>query len=422
VVLSGLTAVAVAVATFAVLDVSLAQHHAPVAGLGSASATPSPSSTPATASPAQPVSPASCLLPVAETATAGGSTEYGFLATATGQFQADGTAPTPSTGSESGYYSDIYVPGMGGWRSAPYGAVVSPGGTSLAYQALAASPTPSPTATPGPVLPVSPINGGQIHIVDASGQDRAVTPGGEHDMLLGWATQGIVIAHVDVTTNSAGPVYLVDPATGAERALGIDESSGTLDVEAVSGDAIWYGTGGGSAGEPQTLVQYDIATATTRTWFDTEGTSYGGAEVSAVNAQGEPVVLTWDASDFYLLLLTQPNQAATVWTGPVETEGFYNDIGVVTADQGWLWFEIEVMEPAAQASAAKTPGGEVVLLSAAGSGLEAMPDGPGPLAAGSTLTLYWWDQSSGSHAVTTMPVSGGSGAGDITVAGSCLGG
>ena len=127
-----------------------------------------------------------------------------------------------------------------------------------------------------------------------------------------------------------------------------------------------------------------------------------------------------NATHDYLLVLTQPNQAVTVWTGPFESQGFYTDIPVVIPDQGWLWFEIEVMEPAAQASSARAPGGEVVLLSTAVSGLKKVLDGAGPLAPGSTLTLYWWEASSGSHAVTTIPVSGGSGAGAITVAGSCL--
>lgn len=424
VVLSGLTAVAVAVATFAVLDISLAQHHAPVAGLGpSLSATSSPSATSATSSPAQPVSPASCLLPVAETATLDGSTQFGFLSSATGQFQVDGTAPTPPANSASGYYTDIYVPAMGGWRSVRDGYVVSPSGTSVAYQpSPSGSSTASPSASPDMFSPTPPAN---VHIIDASGQDRALTPSGEHDWLFGWANQGIVVAHVDVTTNSTtntdGPLYLVDPASGAERALGIDESSGgTLSVEAVSGDALWYATGNGTASEPWTLIQYDLATGTTTTWFDTQGSPYQAVSIDAVTPQGDPVVAASNATDNYLLLLTQPNKALTIWTGPVESQGFYTQIPEVIADQGWLWFEIELMEPATQTSVTRTPHGQVLLLSATVSGLKAVPDGAGPLAPGSTLTLYWWESSSGSHAVTTMPVSGGSGAGAITVAGSCL--
>jgi len=423
VVLSGLTAVAVAAATFVVLDISVAQHHAPVAGPGSSpSGTSSPSATSATASPAQPVSPASCLLPVAETATLGGSTQFGFLSSATGQFQVDGTAPTPPANSASGYYTDIYLPAMGGWRSVRDGYVVSPSGTSVAYQpSTSASSTASPSASPHILSPTPPAN---VHIIDPSGQDRALTPSGEHDWLFGWANQGIVVAHVDVTTNSTtntdGPLYLVDPANGAERALGIDESAGTLSVEAVSGDGLWYATGDGTASEPWTLVQYDLATGTTTTWFDTQGSPYQAVGIDAVTPQGDPVVDAQNATHDYLLLLTQPHQAVTVWTGPLESQGFYTDIPVVIADQGWLWFEIELMEPATQASVASAPRVKVVLLSAAGSGLEAVPDGAGPLAPGSTLTLYWWEASSGSHAVTTIPVSGGSGAGAITVAGSCL--
>jgi hypothetical protein len=191
-------------------------------------------------------------------------------------------------------------------------------------------------------------------------------------------------------------------------------------VEAVSGDALWYATGDGTASEPWTLVQYDLATGATTTWFDTEGSPYQAVDIDAVTPQGDPVVDAQSATDDYLLLLTQPNVAVTVWTGPVESQGFYTQIPEVIADQGWLWFEIELMEPATQTSVTRTPHGQVLLLSATVSGLKAVPDGAGPLAPGSTLTLYWWESSSGSHAVTTMPVSGGSGAGAITVAGSCL--
>jgi hypothetical protein len=51
---------------------------------------------------------------------------------------------------------------------------------------------------------------------------------------------------------------------------------------------------------------------------------------------------------------------------------------------------------------------------------DAFPEGPGPLATGSTLTLHYWSASTGTRAVFTFPIGGGPEAGSIAIAGPCL--
>jgi len=425
--ISTVTALAMAAATFAAVAISLSQRGHPGATVTppvSSNATPS-----GTASAGPPVSPAACLLPVSQdigTAATGVTGEqYGFLDTATGQLQIDPAAPTQAVGVVPGL-SDLYVPSLEGWRSLPDGAVISPDGRSYAYLKSAQNPFPSPGAT----LPLVPVYGGQVHVVDEGGTDHALTPVGELDYLIGWADDGLLIARADQTSGSQEGVYLVNPTSGTERELAISSSPASLSFdEVVSGDTLWYAPTT-SPGEPQTVVSYEIQTGASTTWFDTQGTPYSVLDVEAVDAQGDPVVWAQNgaATSGALLVLTQPDAlsaAQVVWGGPLQQQGYDLMVTDVSAGPGWLWFAVE--KYLALTSAGQTPvdmvldatSEQLAALQPSGTGHIALPLGAGPLANGSTLTFYWWDAASGSHPVAQLPVTGEN---SISIVGGCIAG
>jgi len=419
---AALTAVAVAAATFAVIDLSISGHHGPASHPVPATSGAQVSASPATPTPASAAlgpagSPAACELPVEES-NGSGSDSLGLLDTATGDFSVDTTSPGPNPPSTASGEMSVYLSALGGWLAVPTGAVASPDLRSLAYVGQTTIPVSDPNLLPA----------GRLYVVGTSGPARPITPSGEYDVLLGWANEGIVVERLTVpplaspngvAIPAAGPayawaatypVYLVDPASGAERRIGLNFSLTALSdslAPRVGADAVWYVQ---EDAPSQTVVRYDLRTGTEATWFSTEMSPYGGLGLMAVDIADEPVL--WASTQGQntvdrLILLTAPGSVNVIWSAPPEAAGSSTWPIAVTADGDWVWISVIQEMPATTASNAAVVRGRV------GVSL----DGAGPLAPGSSVTLYWWDPASALQAVATLPVElNGEG---IFVMGSC---
>ena len=113
--------------------------------------------------------------------------------------------------------------------------------------------------------------------------------------------------------------------------------------------------------------------------------------------------------------------AQTLWSGQLQQQGYRLDVTEVSAGSGWLWFGVERSRPAVAASLTLVQMG--LTLDAMNLWDVALGDvalmGAGPLAPGSTLTLYWWDQASGAHHVAQLSQTGEN---QFSIVGQCIAG
>jgi hypothetical protein len=362
---------------------------------------------------------------VEESNGSGSDDHLGLLDTATGDFSVDAISPEPNPPSTASGEMSVYLSALGGWLAVPTGAVASPDLRSLAYVGQPSIPVSDPYLPPA----------GRLYVVGTSGPARPITPAGEYDVLLGWANEGIVVEQLTVPppaspngiSNPGGgpayawaatyPVYLVDPVSGAEHRTGLDFSLSALSGSAplVGADAVWYVQGDAPS---QTVVRYDLQTGTDTTWFSTELSPYGELGLMAVGMADEPVL--WASTQGQntvdrLILVPAPGAVIVVWSAPPEAAGYSTWPIAVTADKGWVWISVIHEQPAATAGDAAAAPSDT--RSTAHGQTAVHLDGAGPLAPGSSVTLYWWDPASALQAVATLPVE--LNGGGIFVMGSC---
>ena len=427
---AALTAVAVAAATFAVIAVSTSGRHGPTSHprpstSGAALSTSPTAATPASEALGPAVSPGACELPVEESNGSGSGGRLDLLDTATGYLSVDTASPEPNPPSTASGEMSVYLSALGGWLAVPTGAVASPDLRSLAYVGQPTIPVSDPYLPPA----------GRLYVVGTSGPARPITPAGEYDVLLGWANEGIVVEQLTVpppatpngVSNPGGgpayawaatyPVYLVDAVSGAERRTGLDFSLSALSGSAplVGADAVWYVQGDAPS---QTVVRYDLRTGTETTWFSADGSPYDEFGLMAVGIADEPVL--WASTQGQdtvdrLILLTAPGAVTVVWSPPSERAAYSTWPITVTADEGWMWISVIREQPAATPGDAAAAPSDASTVARGQAGVHL--DGAGPLAPGSSVTLYRWVPGSALQAVATVLVE--LNGGGIFVMGSC---
>jgi hypothetical protein len=201
----------------------------------------------------------------------------------------------------------------------------------------------------------------QVQVVDAAGTHTVLSVNRGFLSPLGFSPQGIVL--LDTAPGAGGPpaampISLLDPHTGAVRALPLP------DYPQVSSGAGTGGMTGYQAGTNSVWMQaydsnsnismvsrYDLVTGVTTVWFDGHTDGAGAAQPVAETGAGEPIIQLAGRDiehiapadrggiDQRTLLMTSPHRAQVLNQGRVGDPGVADNLSPLSAIDGssvWL--------------------------------------------------------------------------------------
>jgi hypothetical protein len=260
-----------------------------LAGCGSVG-TAQPSPTPSSGA-------LTCRLPVAVRGGGGGA-QAAFIQFPQMQLQ-PATGPSFSGSQSPSSGGPAYDQALATWVPVPP-ADISPDGARYAYSAVDWTTNAPPTVT-------------HIHVVDVrTGADREVFNQGAYD-IAAFTTDGIYLVHHLPGTDASNGLWLLDPDTGAIRAI----TTGGIDWN-VGASAGWSGDlapGDTAPGKfpADRLLRLDLHTGSVAPWFTRPGLQ---VQVFGFDAAGHPLVVAGSETKSELWLVTGSNAATLIQSGP----------------------------------------------------------------------------------------------------------
>jgi len=277
-----------------------------------------PTALPAGVPPPHAATGRGCRLPLTGRG-AGGRDAAGFVQLADSTSVADPTAAVLPGGPHDPRTSTVATPVLHGAR----GAIPS-------HDRAAGRWIPAPPAAVSPDgLHYAYAAGDGAHVVDLPGGADRVLGGGDGLEVLAFGAAGVLVVHRHRAGEPAGGLLLLDPGSGAARALRPAEAG----VE-------WAGVGGGAAWASATLPggveevwRLDPEHGTVAVWMHREG---AGLRLIAVDGGGHPLVQVAAPQASSVWLLTAPGQARQVSDsspGGDDTPGY----PAAVTDAGGVW-------------------------------------------------------------------------------------
>ena len=204
-----------------------------------------------------------------------------------------------------------------------------------------------------------------VQVVDASGTHTVLSVNRGSLGPLGFSPQGIVLLETGPAANGIGPdlappVSLLDPRTGAVRAMPLPDyplvgspfgnGSGSSVGYQAGTSSIYLQTYNSSA-DVSVVSRYDLTTGRTTTWFDGRRDGLGAAQPVAETASGEPIIQLASKDIFHIaptlragimertLLMTSPHVGQVINAGREGDAGVADNLSPLSAIDGqdvWL--------------------------------------------------------------------------------------